>query len=140
MSRLREVPRSERNPRLGRVFAEHYHYAWFDSGPFGQANLATWTQGMDAYSGNINATIVTTGPDGRAFPQGAALAHWLASAGALTGGELTIVDARFNAFVGATNTVSQAWILSDQNASPPGATQYFSFDTPLDAAPVDQCG
>jgi hypothetical protein len=124
----------------GRVFAEHFHYAWFDSGPFGRANLATWTEGMDNYSGDIGATIVTASPDGRAFPQGAALAHWLASAGALTGDELTIVDARYNAFVGPTNTVSQPWIVADKNAKPPGATQYLSFDTPLGAAPIDQRG
>ena len=33
----------------GRVFASHFHYAWFDSGPFGQANLATWTPGAESY-------------------------------------------------------------------------------------------
>src|SRR5580658_37570 len=128
----------------GRVYAGHYHYAWLVSGPFGQANLATWTTvGMETYlpgSAPINATVVTTDPDGQPFAQGGALAHWLAGSGALTGGELPILDARHNAYVGPPNTASQAWIVADPNANPPGATQYFSFNTPLGAAPVDQCG
>ncbi len=125
----------------GRVFAEHFHYAWLDSGPFGQANLATWTPGSESYPGPPTmASIVTTDPDGQPFAQGAALAQWLAGAGALTGGELPIVMARHNAYVGPTNTASQPWIVADKSANPPGATQYFSFNTPLDAAPVDQCG
>jgi|HubBroStandDraft_6_1064221.scaffolds.fasta_scaffold87296_2 hypothetical protein len=125
----------------GRVFAEHFHYAWLDSGPFGQANLATWAPNMDSMEPPINATIVATDPNGQPFAQGAALAHWLAGAGALTAGhELPIVDPRYNAHVGAMNTASQPWIVADQKATSPGATQYFSFDTPLGAAPVDQCG
>jgi hypothetical protein len=127
----------------GRVFAGHFHYAWLVSGPFGQTNLATWTLGMENYlpaAAPIMATVVTTDPAGQPFAQGAALAHWLAGSGALTGGELPIVDARHNAYVGPTNTVSQPWIVADQNANPPGATQYFSFNTPLGAAPLDQCG
>ena len=53
---------------------------------------------------------------------------------ALVNGELPIKQARHNADVGPANTVSQAWILADQNANPPGATQYFSFNTPTNVA------
>jgi hypothetical protein len=123
----------------GRVYATHFHYAWFDSGPFGNANLASWVPGSNAM-GNIGATIVTTLPGGQPFPQGAALAAWLNTTGALVDGELPIVAARHNADVGPSNTPSQAWILADQNADPPGATQYFTFNTPLGAAPASQCG
>jgi hypothetical protein len=128
--------------RGGRVYASHFHYAWFDTGPFGQANLATWTTGSQSYlaNGTINANIVTTLTNGQAFPQGAAFAEWLGTTGALTGGELPIVAARHNADVGASNTPSQPGIVADSSAAPPGATQYFTFNTPLGAEPSSQCG
>ncbi len=123
----------------GRVFASHFQYAWFDTGPFGQANLATWMPGGNDV-GDIDALIVTTVPGGQPFPQGLALAHWLASTGALVNGELPVDAARHNADVGPGNTASQPWIIADLNNSAPGATQYFSFSTPLGAAPENQCG
>jgi hypothetical protein len=123
----------------GRVFASHFHYAWFNTGPFGQANLATWTRHGNSI-GDIRALVVTTLPDGQTFPQGAALAHWLGGNGALVGGELPIQGARHNADVGPGNTASQPWIVADQVGLSPNATQYFTFNTPLGAAPADQCG
>ncbi|MFI5307989.1 MAG: carboxypeptidase regulatory-like domain-containing protein [Polyangiales bacterium] len=116
----------------GRVFASHFHYSWFNTGPYGMENLATWTTGSNSI-GNINGTIVTTLPNGQPFPKGQALAMWLGTVGALTNGELPIEQARHNADVSATNTPSQPWILSDQSAMPPGATEYFSFNTPTNA-------
>ena len=117
----------------GRVFASHFHYAWFDTGPFGAANLATWTTGSNDM-GNIGATIVTS------FPKGQALAQWLGNVGALSSGELPIQEARHNADVGASNTVSQAWISADSSASPPQATEYFTFNTPIGVDATKQCG
>jgi hypothetical protein len=110
----------------GRVFASHFHYSWFNSGPYNNENLATWTPGANAMN-DINATIVTT------FPKGKALQQWLMNNNALVNGELPIKQARHNADVGPANTVSQDWILADQNARPPLATQYFSFNTPTNA-------
>jgi hypothetical protein len=110
----------------GRVFASHFHYSWFNSGPYNNENLATWTAGSNSMN-DINATIVTT------FPKGKALQQWLMINNALVNGELPIKQARHNADVSAANTVSQAWILADQNARPAGATQYFSFNTPTNA-------
>ena len=69
----------------GRVFASHFHYAWFDTGPFattGSPALATWTMGAQPL-GNINANIVTTLPNGKEFPEGVALGKWLGAVGAL---------------------------------------------------------
>jgi hypothetical protein len=111
----------------GRVFASHFHYAWFNSGPYSNENLATWSPGANPLN-DINATIVTT------FPKGQALQQWLMNNNALIGGELPIKQARHNADVGPANTVSQAWILADKNAKSPGTTQYFSFNTPTNAA------
>jgi hypothetical protein len=110
----------------GRVFASHFHYAWFNSGPYNSENLATWTPGSNPMD-DINATIVTT------FPKGKALSQWLMNNNAFVNGKLPIKQARHNADVGPANIVSQPWILADQSANPPGATQYFSFNTPTNA-------
>jgi hypothetical protein len=110
----------------GRVFASHYHYSWFNSGPYMNENLATWSPGANLMN-NINANIVTT------FPKGKALQQWLMNTNALVSGELPIKQARHNADVGMANIVSQAWISADQSANPAGATQYFSFNTPTNA-------
>lgn len=127
----------------GRVFASHFHYAWFDTGPFGSQNLATWNPG-DSNMGNIDTLVSTTLPNGAPFPKGQALAQWLGVVGALLpDGELTVEQARHNADVSAANTASQPWLVADSQANPPGATQNFSFDTPLDAplgATPNQCG
>jgi hypothetical protein len=80
--------------------------------------------------------------------------QWLMNVGALgvngaPGGELNIVQARHNADVSAANTPSVPWIVADKNTAPTGgrrpinnagATEYFSFDTPIGAAAVEQCG
>jgi hypothetical protein len=51
------------------------------------------------------------------------------------------VQARFDAIVSASNTPSEAWISADQGAgSNVGATEYFSFNTPVGAAATNQCG
>lgn len=116
----------------GRVFASHFHYAWFNTGPFATANLATWSTGSNDL-GNINGTLVTTLPSGMPFPKGVALNDWLLNVGALQNGLLPIQEARHNADVSAANTPSQPWILADPASMAPGATQYFSFNTPTDA-------
>jgi len=111
----------------GRVFASHFHYSWFNSGPYSTENLASWKTGARDM-GEIQADIVTS------FPKGQALAQWLQNVNALQNGKLTIEDAKNNATVTAANTPSQAWI----NASgKPDATQYFSFNTPVPVQGAD---
>jgi hypothetical protein len=124
----------------GRVFASHYHFAWFQSGPFGKENLATWLGAKVDSIGDIDALIVKSAPGGQPFPQGVALSHWLGANGALAGGTLRIQAARHNADVGVTNPASQAWIVAGPTSRAPGATEYFSANTPFDAEPGNQCG
>jgi hypothetical protein len=109
----------------GRVFASHFHYAWFNTGPYSMENLAQWSSGSNDM-GDIGANIVTT------FPKGMALQQWLMANNALVNGELRIQEARHNADVTPMHEASQAWIQANQSAEPPGATQYFSFNTPTD--------
>ena len=118
----------------GRVFASHFHYTWFNAGPFANGNLASWEIGANNI-GTVNASIVATLPNGQPFPKGVAMKAWLGNVGALANGELTIQEARRNATVSAANASSQAWIVADT-----GPTQYFSFDTPLGVAADKQCG
>ncbi|HEX7478049.1 MAG TPA: carboxypeptidase regulatory-like domain-containing protein, partial [Polyangiales bacterium] len=119
----------------GRVFASHFHYSWFNTGPYGMENLATWSPGSNSINGNVNGDIVTTLPNGAAFPKGVALKQWLGNVNALTNGMLPIQAARHNADVAAANTPSQPWIVADPASAAPGATQYFSFNTPTTALP-----
>ena len=115
--------------RGGRVFASHYHYAWFNSGPYAEENLALWTAGSRDV-GNINASIVTS------FPKGQALQEWLMNNNALVNGELLIEEARHNADITSEHDVSQPWIVGAPTSRVPGATQYFSFNTPTEQAKV----
>jgi hypothetical protein len=123
----------------GRVFASHYHYSWFNTGPFGPGNLAIWRRGRNAPDapqdanddlGEVNGTIITELPNGDPFPKGQALLDWLTGVGALQNGTLRIEDSRFNAIVDQTHTPSQSWITApgDEGLT---ATQYFSFNTPI---------
>jgi len=111
----------------GRVFASHFHYAWFNTGPYATEELATWIpESQDI--GNITGSIVTS------FPKGEALKQWLGNTQALVNGELPIEEARHNADVTPMHTASQPWILASPTSMAPGATQYFSFNTPTSEA------
>ncbi len=116
----------------GRAFASHYHYAWFNTGPFSTHNLATWyTGGNDL--GNINASVVTS------FPKGQDFHDWLAGpkVNALTNNLLPIQVAKHNADVAAANTPSQPWL---QVSTDTQQAQDFTFDTPFDVDAGAQCG
>ncbi len=133
--------------RGGRVFASHYHYVWFDEGPFGAYPLARWTTGpqlvVPGDDASVPGDVVTQLPSGQPFPEGEALSQWLAGVGALTGGQLPIWYARHNADVsGVATPVSQAWIALDPSVPSPhaNATQYLSFDLPIGASSEAICG
>jgi hypothetical protein len=118
----------------GRVFASHFHYALFDTGPFDTASgsrLASWTTGAATDNNPIYGSVVTTLPNGKPFPEGVAFGAWLGDAGALTNGKLPIQYAGDNAVLGAADVYSQAWLTADSSSLVPGGPQYFSFDTPF---------
>jgi hypothetical protein len=120
----------------GRIFASHFHYAWLNSGPFGAASLATWTPGNQCV-GELDTNIVTTLANGQPFQKGQAMQDWLANVGALKAGKLPVAYACHNADVGAANSLAQPWIVSGTTES---QAQYFSVNTPLNAAPEKLCG
>jgi hypothetical protein len=118
----------------GRVFTSHYHYAWFNTGPFASYNIANWTPGGNAINeadnnpitsytqGDwINAKIITTFSDAGVFAKGQAMSAWLSNTGSLGTGdaedELHINGAKDNAtLAGLTNTPSQAWLAADNQS------------------------
>jgi hypothetical protein len=87
---------------------------------------------------SLGVSIVTTTWAKQPFLRGQAFDEWLFNVGALSGNVLAIdAPAHYNAFVTAANTASQPWIVANSSSS---ATLSFSFDTPIGAAPADQCG
>jgi hypothetical protein len=139
----------------GRIFASHFHYAWFiappgfNSGPFSvlMPALATWTTGTQTYmpTDSINTQIVTTlNGSTNAFPKGVAMKQWLGNVHALTGGALPITQAKHNALVGPANSNTQAWIATDGTVNPPNQTMYFSVNAPFGVSTTaeiaGQCG
>jgi hypothetical protein len=128
----------------GRVFASHFQYAWFSSGPFatGANSIATWTTGAQhiddtrAFPADIDTTLVA----GASFPAGSALAQWLNLVGALTANQLPIWFARNNVQA-LLRPPSTEWIHLDPSVlQAPSATQYFSVDTPIGAGDGAVCG
>jgi hypothetical protein len=140
----------------GRVFASHFHYAWF-AGPIdtqqGYTAPADWGNALAAWMGGANGntangTIVQTLNGSNApFPKGVAFFKWLGLVNALgqlgaPTGELHVDPVRYNSVVGPTNKPSQPWVQDDQSPN----TLYFSFDTPVnapagpDGGPPQYCG
>ena len=139
----------------GRVFASHFQYAWFNKGPFamGSPALATWspddgtipgkvvTVGPMGDQGSVLADVIQKLPNGMPFPEGVSLHQWLSNVQALTNDKLPIWYARHNADLTAANTASQPWIQLDPSVTDaPNAAEYFSFDTPIGTAALEQCG
>jgi hypothetical protein len=137
----------------GRVFASHFHYAWFNTGPWTALNLATWYAGQNALMDGMSfpEDVFTTLLAGGVFPEGVALKQWLGVVNALDmNGFLQIYYARHNSDVlppaGPAATPSQPWIIMDPsvtitvpgNTPTANAAQYFTVDTPVTMA--QKCG
>ncbi len=131
----------------GRAFLEHYHDTWLRGGnedptleeefmyqktPF--PAMATWLPpgDFDFQAGHPGAFAPYTVDV--SFPKGKDFADWLLFVGASPNGlgKIDLYDVKHPAM--ATLPPSQGWI-SDATGVP-----YFSFNTPIEVAPADQCG
>lgn len=112
----------------GRVLTTHFGFVWLrDSTDAGWKGLANWSATSDRKD-NLPATIDTS------FPKGKAMADWLQLVGATKEvGKLTLQQANIDL---TSKPKAQPWI----DTSAPVSTQHFTFNTPLDKPPADQCG
>jgi hypothetical protein len=131
----------------GRVFASHFHYAWFNTGPFntGASKLATWTTGAQQIDDTLGfpADVDTTLAGGGAFPEGQGFAQWLTQAGALdSNNKLEVFFVRGNVHANALlQPPATEWIHLDPSVTQaPSAAQYFSVDMPIGASGGSLCG
>jgi hypothetical protein len=128
----------------GRIFASHYHEAWFrTSTDPAVSGVATWT--VDTIpppaTPNPPATTAVDADISTAFPKAQAMSDWLGKQGALTNGKLPIYDAR--ADISAVSANALNWISLVNNAPGANATpaiEYMSFNTPVGAADANVCG
>jgi hypothetical protein len=113
----------------GRAFITHYNYTWLASNP-------AW-QGTAAYQPNQRPwpdDPLTANID-QSFPKGMAFAQWLQLVGAQSGpGQISIGAPRRDA--SGVVPPTQRWIYS----STPQTVQHLTFNTPVGAAPANQCG
>jgi hypothetical protein len=130
----------------GRIFASHLHFNWLWKGPAPWPMTANYTGGSKEENdpptfgepGFVASTIDTT------FPKGAALADWLFAVGATpTRGKIEIYDSAHS--VAEVTPPTQRWIYlpvnpNDSVSPKRTATQYMTFNTPVEAAADAQCG
>ncbi|MFT3838223.1 MAG: hypothetical protein QM723_14670 [Myxococcaceae bacterium] len=125
----------------GRVFMSHYSYVWLtdklgfpgsyvaQTSPF--PGVATWApQGSDpspqtGLAANVDMT----------FPKGQTFAQWLLQVGSSSAlGNIKIDQTRYD-FTAVTAPPSQQWVYRPTNIP-----VQFTFNTPLNAMPQNQCG
>ncbi|HWO08807.1 MAG TPA: carboxypeptidase regulatory-like domain-containing protein [Polyangiaceae bacterium] len=112
----------------GRVFASHWHQLWLQRGPEPFPEIAEFVDEDDL--DDITADVITS------FPKGKALSEWLVNVNAssvpgridLTGTQYTVQR--------ESPEYAQRWIATTS----PETVQYLSANTPLGAAPAEQCG
>jgi hypothetical protein len=117
----------------GRVFGSHWHNAWVFEGPAPWPTVAKHSSGAHGFDADITMPIVTT------FPKGMAFAEWMMNVGgSTTPGQIVIHGAEHS--VDSTNPGAQSWIAGTDAENEKPMVQYFSFNTPVEAAPEQQCG
>jgi len=110
----------------GKVFATHFQYYWFQSGPTDFQNVANWL-GFSAGIGVGNYTIDNS------FLQGTVFQKWLDNVGAATGTSIAL-----NGVASSVGTVSSAatrWIYDPNSIPNGGDVKYLSFLTPIGGMP-----
>jgi hypothetical protein len=117
----------------GRIFGTHYSYVWlYNATPF--STTAIWNvNALTGFSADPGDGVIT-----QTFPKGQALAQWLVVVGAsITLGHMPIQNLRHD-FDGVI-APSLLWI-NDADPSLGNVPMHYTFDTPVGAAPANQCG
>jgi hypothetical protein len=120
----------------GRLFNDHLHFYWLRNGPAPWPSTATYIGSGDNLASPVSATIDTT------FPKGVAFNTWLSNVGATTApGTIQLYGSQHSVTVPTAPT--QQWIYVPHDAADPTmrqATQYMTFNTPVEATAANQCG
>ena len=117
----------------GRVFGSHWHNAWVFEGPAPWPGGRQTSSGAHGFDADITVPIVTT------FPKGMAFSEWMVNVGgSTTPGQIVIHGAEHS--VDSTNPGAQSWIAGTDTENGKPMVQYFSFNTPVEATPEQQCG
>ncbi len=129
----------------GRAFLSHLHYVWLRDGPAEFQAVADWEESITG--GNETGWIETS------FDKGQMLREWMYHTGTTPAGEFPISETRGS--IGSLDlNYAQPWVWIEPEEPPiplpgfPGIpepsdedlVQYFSFNTPLNASPSNQCG
>ena len=116
----------------GRVFATHYHYNWFQGdAPADLKSIATFTGAQNDFDGLVDID--------QTFPKGMALAEWMDFvAGQSPFGQFNVVDGRQH--TETLDPAARVWVTHQNSGNLGKRTEYFSFNSPIGAAPEDQCG
>ncbi len=129
----------------GRVFLSHYHYAWLKHGPHDFKQVADWFS-MAAITGTTEAGLIDT-----SFPKGQLLREWMYRTGTEPAGEFPINQTR-GSIESINEDYATQWVWIESEGMdlpgfggifpdpPPELVQYFSFNSPVGAAPDNQCG
>ncbi len=118
----------------GKVFATHFHYVWFQSGPADFTGTATW-------KGTSLGTGMGTYDLDSSFPKGLSYKQWLTNVGVMGASAGTIALNGVADSVGAVNSTAPQgtlrWIYDPSNNDD---TKYLSFDTPIGGVAIDGGG
>jgi hypothetical protein len=130
------IPNLETYGNLGgRVFLDHMHFSWLQSGSAAFSGTATYIGVGEDFPLTTTALIDTS------FPKGNALADWLVTVGATpTRGQMTLYEGQHS--VTAVTPPTQRWIYVEKNPNEmdlPGI-QYMTFNTPVGTPVEQQCG
>ncbi len=113
----------------GRAFLSHLHYYWLRLGTPPLRSTATYNQPGSDLAPTVAAINQT-------FPKGQALAEWLLAVNASTVlGQLPVEGAQQS--VANVIAPTQSWISLPQFND---VVEYMTFNTPVGAAPEEQCG
>jgi hypothetical protein len=117
----------------GKVFASHYNYTWFSTGPADFQGVANW-KGAGAATGMGTYNLDTS------FPKGMILQQWLANLKAVTGNTITLNSVADS--VTTVNSPTVRWIYDpnmmtggDAGVSTANDVKYLSFLTPIGGIP-----
>jgi hypothetical protein len=111
----------------GRIFASHFHYYWFKSGPPDWQKTATWG-GSSSLTGAYTVDMT--------FPKGKAFGEWLVNVGASsTPGSIALNSVKSDVATINPET-STRWIYKEG----PESVKYYSFNTPVGKPAESQCG